>query len=533
MNFYSSHIEKIFRLTLDNLKLAYSLSRKAQPMSANRERVVTTRNPTIPTQISPEQKFWKGFSNSQLVKEHNAITHINFDPNSPHDFAVTSSTRIQVFSSKTRKVVKNFTRFKDTVYSGEFRNDGKLLVAGDASGLVQIFDAHHPRTLLVTITPSSHPTHVTKFHPTINTQLLTCSDDRVARLYDISQSQKPIISFNNHEDYIRSGVFIPTSPNLIVTGCYDNNIRIFDSRVGGNDPIIKFNQQSPVEDLLSLNPTNILSAGEGVVKHWDLVAGKLSRSLHNFNKTVTCLSSAGERGILVGSVDGHVKAFDTTTPNWDVKFGWKFGSGVLSCGVSPDFKHLVVGLNSGLLTIRTRKTNNQEAPVLTSQKFKEDKSHAFARFMRGSDFKGEGEVHVIDEKVNYKKLKPFEKDLNAFRWSDALNNALVDGMEKEFTVTCLEELKKKGKIRIALSNRDEASLEPLLTWCLKSIDDPRNVNIITDYVTCILEIYDELISRKPVLEELVLNLQKKVEVEIKKAQDAERIIGMLELLNAN
>lgn len=440
-----------------------------------------------------------------------------------------------MFSSKTRKVVKNFTRFKDTVYCGEFRNDGKLLVAGDASGLVQIFDAHHPRTLLVTITPSSHPTHITKFHPTINTQLLTCSDDRVARLYDISQSAKPIVSFNNHDDYIRSGSFLPSSPNLIATGCYDNYIRIFDTRIGGENPIVKFNQSSPVEDLLSTNATNILSAGEGVVKQWDLVAGKVSKTLHNFNKTVTCLSSAGERGILVGSIDGHVKAFDTTTPNWDVKFGWKFGSGVLSCGVSPDFKHLVVGLNSGLLTIRTRKNaliENSDAAINPANKFRSDKSHAFDRFMRGSDYKGEGEQHIIDEKIKYKKLKPFEKDLNAFRWSDALDSALKDNLEKEFTVTCLEELKKKGKIRIALSGRDETSLEPLLTWCLKSIDDPRNVNIITDYLICILEMYDDLISRKPVLEELILNLQKRVDTEIGKAQDAERIIGMLELLSA-
>lgn len=507
-------------------------------MSAVRERVVTARNPSVPTQISPEQKFWKGFTNSQLVKEHNSITHINFDPNSPHDFAVTSSTRVQVFSSKTRKVVKNFTRFKDTVYSGEFRNDGKLLVAGDASGLVQIFDSHHPRTLLVTITPSSHPTHITKFHPTINTHLLTCSDDRTARLYDISQSSKPLISFNNHNDYIRSGTFLPSSPNLIVTGCYDNFIRIFDSRIGNSNPIIKFNQLSPVEDLLSLNSTNILSAGEGIVKSWDLVAGKLSRNLHNFNKTVTCLNSAGEKGILVGSIDGHVKVFDTSTLNWDVKFGWKFGSGVLSCGVSPDFKHLVVGLNSGLLTIRTRKSNIIDSSIDSSNiisissKFKPDRSHGFARFMRGSDFKGEGEHNIIDEKINHKKLKLFERDLNAFRWYDALNNALLDNLDIEFTITCLEDLKKKGKVRIALSNRDETSLEPLLTWCLKFIDDPRNVNIIADYLICILEMYDELISRKPVLEELILNLQKKVEIELKKAQDAERIIGMLELLSA-
>ncbi|KAF6015531.1 hypothetical protein HII12_000690 [Brettanomyces bruxellensis] len=180
-------------------------------MSAARERIQPVRTETLPAKTTPEQRYWRGFTNSQLVKEHNAVTHIAFDPNRPHNFAVTSSTRIQVFSSKTRKVVKNFTRFKDTVYSGEFRHDGKLLVAGDASGLVQIFDAQHPRSLLVTLQPSTHPTHVTKFHPSITTQLLTCSDDRVARLYDISSTEEPLMSFGEHQDYVRSGIFIPGS----------------------------------------------------------------------------------------------------------------------------------------------------------------------------------------------------------------------------------------------------------------------------------------------------------------------------------
>lgn len=496
-------------------------------MSAARERIVPIRNPTLPQQIHPEQKYWKGFANSQLVKEHNAITHLTFDPNSPHDFAVTSSTRIQIFSSKTRKVVKSFTRFKDTVYSGEFRNDGKLLVAGDASGLVQIFDAHHPRTLLVSINPTTHPTHVTKFHPTITTQLLTCSDDRVARLYDISQSSKPIISFGNHDDYIRSGLFIPSSPNLVVTGCYDNCIRIFDSR-SGTDPIIKFDQESPVEDLLSINPTNLVSAGESVIKCWDLVAGVQSKSLSNFTKTVTCLSSAGERGILAGSIDGHVKVFDTTTPNWDVRFGWKFGSGVLSCGVSPNHKHLVVGLNSGLLTIRTRKTE----PKSSANIIKDNKPNNFLRMIRGGDYKGEDEKNIIDEKQIIKKLKPFEKQLNSFKWGEALDIAIKNQMSKELTITCMVELKKKGKVRVALANRDESFLEPFLTWCLKSISDPRNVDIIIDYVQVVLDTYDSLISRNPVLEELILSLQRTIDLEIQKCKDAEKIIGMLELLSA-
>ncbi|KAH3678560.1 hypothetical protein WICMUC_001369 [Wickerhamomyces mucosus] len=491
-------------------------------MSSNRTRITVAKAPVLPAQTTPEQRYWRGYTGTQLVKEHNAVSHICFNPISPHDFAITSSTRIQVFSSKTREVVKTFSRFKDTVYSGEYRFDGKLLVAGDASGLVQIFDAIQPRTLLVTINPSSHPTHVTKFHPSISTQLLTCSDDRIARLYDISQATKPIISFNDHEDYIRCGSFIEGS-NLAVTGCYDGYIRIFDQRLG-DEPVIKFNQESPVEDILSNNPTQLISAGGSSIKIWDITAGKLRNELNNFQKTVTCLNK-NDHGILAGSLDGHVKVFDEF--DWEVKFGWKFGGGVLSCGVSPDSKHFVAGLSSGLLSIKTRKTESK-----VKQGIKSKKSNALQKMLRGAEYKGEEEHRIITSKPQLKKLRVYEKHLNAFRWTDALDCAFKPGISRELTMTILEELKKRGKVRISLLNRDENSLENILIWFIKSIEDVRSVFIIVDFMNVIVELYGGLFDKIPILRELLKSFNKKLNSEIKKAQEAEKIKGMLQLLTA-
>lgn len=75
-----------------------------------------------------------------VIKEYASVTSINFSPVSPYDFAVTSSTRVQVYSSKTHQPKKTISRFKDIAYSGSFRQDGKLIVAGDATGMIQMFD---------------------------------------------------------------------------------------------------------------------------------------------------------------------------------------------------------------------------------------------------------------------------------------------------------------------------------------------------------------------------------------------------------
>ena len=196
-------------------------------MSAPFQRIQQNKSVSLPGNFTPEQRYWRGFKNPILVKENNAINHIHFNPQSPHDFAVTSSTRVQIFSAKTRQVVRTIARFTDTVYSGEFRSDGKLVVAGDATGLIQVFDANS-RSILVKLQPTQHPTHVTKFHPSSLTTLLSASDDKVARLWDIT-SPNPIASFDDHTDYIRTGCFIPSS-NLIATGSYDSVVRLYDSR---------------------------------------------------------------------------------------------------------------------------------------------------------------------------------------------------------------------------------------------------------------------------------------------------------------
>ncbi|ANB13868.1 Utp15p [Sugiyamaella lignohabitans] len=493
-------------------------------MSTQAVRIQPVRNPVLPAKTTPELRYWRGFKNPLLVKENNAVNHLHFNPQSPHDFAVTSSTRVQIFSAKTRQVVRTIARFKDTVYSGEFRSDGKLLVAGDATGLIQVFDANS-RSVLVTLLPTQHSTQVTKFHPTELSTLLSASDDRVVRLWDLT-SPNPVASYGDHTDYVRTACFIPQS-SLIATGCYDGLVRIYDRRISAEEgPVATHDQGAPVESVLALNSTTFLSAGDPTVKVWDLAASKKVKELGNFQKTVTCLADAGERGVLAGSLDGHVKVLDSSSPDWSVKFGWKFGGAVLNTGVSPDHKHFVTGLTSGLLSIRTRKTEPKVA-----QGVKTAKVGNFARMVRGAEYHGELEHRVLDTKsAPSRKLKAYERHLKAFRWSDALDSAFSNDMAPELTTTVLEELKRRGKVIVSLSGRDEDSLEPILKWSVKAVQDTRSIPIVADWVGCIVDMYANLIDRSPVLENLVLQLRKRVALEVERAKEAKRIDGMLELL---
>jgi U3 small nucleolar RNA-associated protein 15 len=48
---------------------------------------------------------------------------------------------VTVYDAASRSVRRTFSRFKDKAYSGSFRKDGKLLVAGGEEGIVQVRSA--------------------------------------------------------------------------------------------------------------------------------------------------------------------------------------------------------------------------------------------------------------------------------------------------------------------------------------------------------------------------------------------------------
>lgn len=85
-----------------------------------------------------ESRYWRQFKHPVFIKEYAPITSIHFSPSKPHRYAVTAATRVQIYAPRTQKITKTISRFKDVARSGNIRPDGKLIVAGDDSGLIQV-----------------------------------------------------------------------------------------------------------------------------------------------------------------------------------------------------------------------------------------------------------------------------------------------------------------------------------------------------------------------------------------------------------
>ena len=110
-----------------------------------------------PEKHSIESRYWRSFKNPVFVKEYAPVTSVHFTLSKPHRYAVTAAARVHIYAPRTQKITKTIARFKDVARSGFIRDDGKLLVAGDDSGLIQV--GRCPR--LVASTPLTWPRSLT------------------------------------------------------------------------------------------------------------------------------------------------------------------------------------------------------------------------------------------------------------------------------------------------------------------------------------------------------------------------------------
>lgn len=540
--------------------LAPPLPNVLHKMAAPITKLQQVKLPSGPSPITPEQQYWKAFRSSQNLPFQSPVTHISFPPPpsnpllpSNNDyFTITTGTRVQIFSIRTRKLVKTITRFSDIAHSGEIRRDGRVMVAGDETGKIQVFDVNS-RAILKTWEEHKQPVWTTKFSPTELTTLMSASDDRTVKLWDLP-SQESTKTFIGHADYVRSGSFMPgTMSNMIVTGSYDETVRLWDPRVPGRAAMI-FKHAAPVEAVLAMpSGTTVLASADNQISVLDLVAGKPLQLLKNHQKTVTslCLASNGTR-LVSGGLDGHVKIFETA--GWNIVAGSKYPAPVLavnviSSGANREDKHLVVGMQSGVLSIRTRLSGQQkvkererakemqaliEGTLDEYDKKKKKRTRGVEKKLRGMDFLGEGADVIIEgnERRKRKAETVWERDLRQGRYGQALDTVLDRKLPSVTVLTVLTALRHRSAMRAALQGRDENTVQPIFKWVNKHITDPRYVGICVDSALLLLDIYSEHVGGSSELEGSIRLLHRRVRAEVERSQQAYQTSGMLEMLMA-
>lgn len=426
------------------------------------------------------------------------------------------------------------------------------MVAGDESGAIQVFDINS-RAILKTWKEHKQPVWTTKFSPVEPTTLMSASDDRTVRLWDLP-SQESTTTFTGHQDYVRSGAFMPgQASDLLVSGSYDQTVKLWDPRAPVS-AVMTFKHAAPVECVLPMpSGTTILAAADNQISVLDIVAARPMSVLKNHQKTVTslCLASNNTR-LVSGGLDGHLKVFETTA--WNVVFGSKYSSPILSlCVISSgngrEDRHLAVGMQNGNLSIKTRLSGQQkvkekarqkemqaliEGRVEELDKKKAKKSKGLQKRFRGQDFTGEGADIVIDGRTKgNKKPKYWEDLLRKGKYAAAMDQVLAPekgDQQLSEVVTLLTALRHRSATRTALSGRDDVSLQPIFKWVCTFITNPRYVNLSVDVSMLILDLYSSHMGESPRIDRLMARLHQTVRQEVERSEQAWQTEGMLGML---
>ncbi|XP_063221624.1 U3 small nucleolar RNA-associated protein 15 homolog [Bacillus rossius redtenbacheri] len=471
------------------------------------------------SKVTPDTLHWKKFDVPVLVKEFGPIDYIDFSPVEPHYFAVTCSVRVQIYNSITKLVQKNLNRFQETAYGGSFRKDGRLLCAGGEEKHVKLFDVSS-KSLLRVFRGHTSAVHRCAF-TLAGLQVASFSDDKSVCLWDIP-SEKAVLSYGEHSDYVRAGAASPVSPEIVLSGSYDNTAHMYDTRTKAR--VLAVDHGCPVESVMFL-PTGgvFLTAGGTEVRVWDALAGgRLRARISQHHKTITCLALAsGNKRLLSGSLDRHVKIYDIAS--FQAVHTLHYPAAVLSLGVSAGDETVVAGMVDGLVSISQRQEDARP-----TKRERRKPSYRFA----GSDCPA---VDALVLEETHPVLAKHDTHLRKFEYSKALDSVLVPyvaGRNPHVTVAVVQELMRRKGLEAALASRDEATLLKILKFVVRNLSDDRFTRVLIDFTNIFLDVYEGSVTQSSQLRKMMESLAKRVSEEEALVRELVSLQGCLFMLTS-
>jgi U3 small nucleolar RNA-associated protein 15 len=478
-----------------------------------------------------------------------------------------------VVVSADRQVVTGGTLAMAVAY----RHDGRLLAVGTDAGKIRIADATSRATLATFSSPNSLSIRAVQWFRD-GQRLLAAGDDAVARCYKLahgatSSNKQTTLALVGHGDAIRCAILWQAStaeklknahfPTAVAaTGSYDHTVRLWnldddvdgdrmdddnenddDDAAASNRCMSVLSHGSPVEALLwmpSSDPTVpvwLVSAGGTTVKVWNPATGVCVCTVDTHHrKSITCLLTTVRTNpeteqvsvrILTGGLDGLIRihSWDGATGKLEHLHGLKLAYAVTALAVNAKGDRLAIGTTTGRVLVRQK-----GASIQAHKRKREPLAGTYSFFTRGMNSDAVAGDYVAENPNGKKqKLRTFDQALKQFRYGDALDEAL--GTRNPLAVVAImEELGKRRGLTIALSNRDEESLEPILSFTARYISRPRFAALLIGVADKLIDIYGDVAGQSEMIDELFEKLKKQVKDESRAQKLLFRVVGQLDAI---
>merc|ERR1711971_56356 len=125
-----------------------------------------------------------------------------------------------------------------------------------------------------------------------------------------------------------------------------------------------------------------------------------------------------------------------------------------------------------------------------------------------------------------KKLKMYDQLLKKFQYIDALDEVLRS-KDPKAVIAVLEELGRRQGLKIALSNRDEESLETVLSFVHSFVCMPRYTPVIVGVINILCDIYGCVLGQSETIDEFFHKIKVKVRHECVTMKKMSNLLGQI------
>ncbi|CAE7782989.1 UTP15 [Symbiodinium sp. CCMP2592] len=339
-------------------------------------------------ELGPEAKSYKGYKVSFKNQEARRVVSVAFSPATPHKLAVVSGTKVGLWQSApskdgTLEETNSISKFKDLTQCVAWRDDGRLMLAGEASGSCAVIEME-TRSILRRLRGHGDAVTCAAFAESDKSRVATGSKDGKLRLWDVATSEL-LQTVDAHSDALKVLSAGPVGADSWITAGYDKCVKLWDSRSPSKEGLddekakaaISVSHDHAVEAGVSFPGRALFaSAGGTAVKVWDLaMSGRVLHDLPDIHSKVImgiCLDSQAS-ALVTASFDGLSKVYNTVTMShlWTYRLPGP-ASSIAWC---PDDTGFVVGLEDGSWLLRSRKVPIQKKPLETGQLAKPKRIH--------------------------------------------------------------------------------------------------------------------------------------------------------------
>jgi len=434
-------------------------------------------------ELAPEAQAFKSYKSKGYHSETSRIACVAFCPTAPHRLAVASGTKIGFWKQKQDGEAEadgQVSKFKDMTQCVAWRNDGRMILAGEASGSCAVIETE-TRKVLRRFRGHSDAVTCAAFASTDRTKAATGARDGRLRIWDVASSEL-LHTVDAHSDCMKFLSPGPGGPEEWVTAGYDGKMKLWDLRAAApsddntTTAVMEMDHGHPIETAVAFPGFNMIATGGGpIVRMWDLAAGgKLVQELPEaHSKAVTSLCLDSQAGVLLtGSFDCFAKIFSVAS--LEHLYTYKFPAPVICASWRPDDRSFCIGLDNGQWQMRHRIT---EAERLAHQQKTSEVANAATQKksmirrkaignLRGMDREAASDEEIIEPQRPKKKKRENQVDffLRKFEYRKAAEVLVAPSTTAAQGFALVDELIQRGALKVALQDRDESFCVAALRW---------------------------------------------------------------------